>query len=93
MNELNEMTNSTSIQWRSSIIEAGRRERQKMGVRHLIKRGLQFLHGLLAFCFVLLAIVEFIRDPPYFDAVAEFDHRHDNVTKIPKDTFYVSNTL
>jgi hypothetical protein len=88
MNELNEMTNSTSIQWRSSIIEAGRRERQKMGVRHLIKRGLQFLHGLLAFCFVLLAIVEFIRDPPYFDAVAEFDHRHDNVTKIPKDTFY-----
>lgn len=61
-----------------------------MGVLYLIKRGLQVLHALLAFSFVVLALVEFAEDPPYFDAVAQFNRKHVNATIIPKDTFYVS---
>lgn len=83
-----------STQWRNSLIEAGRQERSKMSALHLFKRGLQFIHALVALGFVVLAVVEFVQDPPYFDAVAAYTEtgRHGNSTRIPKDTFYVSCT-
>lgn len=83
--ELREM----STQWKDSIVSAGREERARMSaVKHLLKRGFQTVHIAVAFGFLVLAVVEFIQDPPYFDAVAA--PRHANTTNIPRDTFYVS---
>uniref|UniRef100_A0A1X7SH14 Uncharacterized protein n=1 Tax=Amphimedon queenslandica TaxID=400682 RepID=A0A1X7SH14_AMPQE len=83
--ELREM----STQWRESIVTAGRQERVRLGgARYLLKLSFQTVHIIVAFGFLVLAVVEFVRDPPYFDAVAS--PRHANTTNIPKDTFYVS---
>lgn len=85
--ELNEM----STQWRRSIIEAGKRERKNMNIFHLLKRGIQICHGLLALGFLVLAIVEFTEDPPYFDAVGSHTNSHGGVNSsdISTDTFRV----
>lgn len=86
--ELREM----STQWRESIVTAGRQERARLGgARYLLKLSFQTVHIMVAFGFLVLAIVEFFRDPPYFDAVAS--PRHANTTNIPKDTFYVSTCI
>ena len=86
--ELREM----STQWRESIVTAGREERARLGgARYLLKLSFQTVHIMVAFGFLVLALVEFVRDPPYFDAVAS--PRHANTTNIPKDTFYVSDLI
>ena len=86
--ELNEM----STQWRRSMIEAGRKERENMTIFHLLKRGIQICHGLLALGFVILALVEFSQDPPYFDAIGGHTNGHGgaNTSDISTETFRVS---
>ena len=86
--ELNEM----STQWRRSVIEAGKRERDNMTILHLLKRGIQVCHGLFALVFVVLAIVEFSQDPPYFDAIGGHTNGHGgvNTSDISTETFRVS---
>ena len=76
-----------STQWRDSIIEASRNERDSMTILGLLKRGYQALHLLLGFAFLVLAVVEFVRDPPYFDAIGKHSNSSYNV---PGNTFYVS---
>ena len=76
-----------SAQWRDSIIEASRNERDSMTILGLLKRGYQALHLLLGFTFLVLAVVEFVRDPPYFDTIG----KHSNSSyDVPGNTFYVS---
>ena len=74
-----------STQFRNSVIEAGRRERRECGMTHLIKRGLQIGHLIIGFAFMCSAVFEFIRDPPYFDAIG-----HSNSSTITHTTFFVS---
>ena len=52
----------------------------------------KFCHGLFALVFVVLAIVEFSQDPPYFDAIGGHTNGHGgvNTSDISTETFRVS---
>ena len=77
-----------SAQWRDGTIEASRNEgdsmSESMTILGLLKRGYQSLHLLLGFTFLVLAVVEFVRDPPYFDTIGKHS------SNVPGSTFYVS---
>ena len=75
-----------STQFRNSVIDAGREARgDGFRLNRLVKIGLQGFHLLVGFGFLILAVTEFIRNPPYFDVVG-----HNNETTIPPHAFFVS---
>lgn len=76
-----------STQFRDRLIESGREARSDGGsVRILLKRGFQVLHILIGVGFVILAVTEFFRNPPYFDVIKNMG----NDSTIPPKAFYVS---
>ena len=76
-----------SAQWRESIIEVTRNERNSLSILTLLKRGYQVIHILVGLSFLILAIIEFVRNPPYFDTIR---HHNNNSYDVPGSTFYVS---
>lgn len=75
-----------STQFRDTVMDSGREARRGgTSIKILLKRGTQVFHILVGVGFLLLAIVEFFRNPPYFDVIKNIA----NDSTIPPQAFYV----
>ena len=68
-----------STQFRDSVIDAGRTAKSGNKTSCLVKTGVQALHILIGLGFLILALYEFILNPPYFDVVGYTRRQNDSL--------------
>ena len=68
-----------SIQFGDSVIDAGRTARSGCKTSRLVKIGVQTLHIVIGLGFLILALYEFILNPPYFDVVGYTRRQNDSL--------------